>query len=373
MSTGNTVGRGFYLPSLDGIRAIAAVMVFASHAGLGHIIPGGFGVTVFFFLSGYLITTLMRREFEQTGGLDFKAFYLRRAYRILPPLYVVLGLIVVVNAIIGFDHPISLANLASLILQYSNYYLLAVGHDDILPSSGSFWSLAVEEHFYLVFPLVFLLTSRHWSRAGVARFFIATCLLVLAWRYLLILGMGAPGERTYLATDTRIDSMLFGCIMGVWMNPALDADPFRHTWQKLCALAIGLGLLLSTFVIRDEMFRSTLRYTVQGIGLFPLFWLAVRHADWLIFRPLNTATARLLGALSYSFYLNHLLWLGVGFRIFGGGGVASSLFGLVLTMICSYIVYKMVEIPFGRLRHRLHQQTGKKGTAANRKDDTRVA
>ncbi|MBX9895794.1 MAG: acyltransferase [Nitrosomonas sp.] len=81
----------YYIPSLDGMRAVAAMLVFVSHAGWPHLIPGGFGVTIFFFLSGYLITTLLRREYESTGSISFKNFFLRRAYRIFPPLYIVLG------------------------------------------------------------------------------------------------------------------------------------------------------------------------------------------------------------------------------------------------------------------------------------------
>ncbi len=78
------------IPSLDGIRALAATIVFASHAGNQDVIPGLFGVTVFFFLSGYLITTLLRTEFEKHGRISLRNFYLRRAFRIFPPMYIVL-------------------------------------------------------------------------------------------------------------------------------------------------------------------------------------------------------------------------------------------------------------------------------------------
>src|SRR5438270_10676355 len=80
----------FQIPSLDGLRAVSFMIVFLSHAGLGRFVSGGFGVTVFFFLSGYLITTLMRMEADKTGHVSLKLFYLRRAVRILPPFYIVL-------------------------------------------------------------------------------------------------------------------------------------------------------------------------------------------------------------------------------------------------------------------------------------------
>src|SRR5689334_10066848 len=81
---------GFYIPSLDGIRAAAVGLVFLAHAGLNERVPGNFGVTVFFFLSGFLITTLLRMEFDKTGRISLKAFYPRRTLRILPPMYLVL-------------------------------------------------------------------------------------------------------------------------------------------------------------------------------------------------------------------------------------------------------------------------------------------
>ena len=85
-----TIKAPFYIPSLDGIRVVAFSIVFLAHAGLGQWIPAGFGVTIFFFLSGYLITTLIRREYEKFGNLDFKLFYTRRILRIWPSFYLTL-------------------------------------------------------------------------------------------------------------------------------------------------------------------------------------------------------------------------------------------------------------------------------------------
>src|SRR5882724_3312228 len=82
------------IPSLDGLRAFAALWVFDGHLGLKSHVPGPFGVTIFFFLSGYLITTLLRREYEETGDISLRHFYLRRVYRIFPPLYLVLAILI---------------------------------------------------------------------------------------------------------------------------------------------------------------------------------------------------------------------------------------------------------------------------------------
>ncbi|MBK6583475.1 MAG: acyltransferase [Gammaproteobacteria bacterium] len=94
------------IASLDGIRALAVMLVFVAHAGFSHIVPGGFGVTIFFFLSGYLITTLMRVEQESTGRIRYKNFYLRRIYRIFPPLYVVLIITICYASISSSAHQI---------------------------------------------------------------------------------------------------------------------------------------------------------------------------------------------------------------------------------------------------------------------------
>src|SRR5580704_13015777 len=106
--------QSFHIPSLDGLRAVAFFIVFSAHAGMAFVVPGGFGVTVFFFLSGFLITTLMRVEVERTARVNLKNFYLRRALRILPPFYLVLFLATGIAAS-GFisSPPLQIAAIAS--------------------------------------------------------------------------------------------------------------------------------------------------------------------------------------------------------------------------------------------------------------------
>ena len=119
-----------------------------SHAGAEQI-PGGFGVTIFFFLSGYLITTLLRREWEKMGNISLKNFYLRRVYRIFPPLYIVLvvvGMLVVTGALQVSQSPTFSALLAQIFFG-ANYYGIFHGQEGFLPGTSVQWSLAVEEHF----------------------------------------------------------------------------------------------------------------------------------------------------------------------------------------------------------------------------------
>src|SRR5215472_13951682 len=118
-----------YIPSLDGIRACSVMVVFAAHAGLRGLIPGDFGVTVFFFLSGYLITTLLRMEYEQSGSISFRAFYLRRVLRIFPPFYLALMVATVVWLLGAFRYGpgFSLDGLLAQALFLTNYYVIDNG------------------------------------------------------------------------------------------------------------------------------------------------------------------------------------------------------------------------------------------------------
>jgi len=345
----------FYLPSLDGVRAIAAMLVFVSHAGLGHIVPGGLGVTIFFFLSGYLITTLLRREYESTGTISLRHFYLRRVYRIFPPMYLVLFSILALGLLGLVPQTATWPGLLSQVFQVTNYFVLnSVDESGLVYSTGTYWSLAVEEHFYILFPLSLLLCLRRWRYRNVAAILLLACVAELLWRCVLVYGYDAPAPRTYLATDTRLDSMLFGCILGLWRNPALDADGERYpTAAKALVLVGALALLAATLVIRDPGFRETLRYTLQGVACFPLFWLAVRHPDWAVFKPLNSAPFVLLGKVSYTFYLCHFFFVRIAESWFDRQ-IVIGLTAFAASFGFAYLVYRTVELPFARLRRRLH-------------------
>jgi peptidoglycan/LPS O-acetylase OafA/YrhL len=348
--------RGFHIASLDGIRAVAALTVFAAHTHLEGFIPGGFGVTVFFFLSGYLITTLLRRELEETGDLSLKHFYLRRVYRIFPPLYLVLGILIALGLAGVLRNDMSGTAVLAQLAHLTNYYIVAYGSDTapVVPNTVPFWSLAVEEHFYLLFPLALLFLFRRFSLPKIALVLAAVCATVLAWRCVLVFGFDASSYYVYNATDTRIDSLLFGCILGVWCNPAVDAPAKRlgeRGWFLLCAL--GVALLLVSFLWRADAFRDTLRYTLQGLGLFPLFYCAVRFHGLPVFAWLDSRPMRALGVISYTFYLSHEAALELARQALGDGPLRAAA-GFALAVAFSGACYFLVERRFARLRRRLH-------------------
>ena len=163
-------------------------MVFFAHSGLEKIIPGGLGVTIFFVLSGYLITTLMRIEMERTGTVNFRLFYLRRVLRIFPSCYLVLGLAALYGWYSGRMDPWWLLG---QVVQLTNYQIIAGGWTaPIAPNTDVYWSLAVEEHFYLVFPLFFVVLAKLKLAGRRAAILLLLCALVFAWRCWLVFGLG---------------------------------------------------------------------------------------------------------------------------------------------------------------------------------------
>lgn len=347
----------FFIPSLDGIRAVAVLIVFLSHVGVKYV-PGGFGVTVFFFLSGYLITTLLRREHDRSNRIDLKKFYMRRVLRILPPFYLVLLLAVATSWLVGVYCEFSSLQLEALVSQffhYSNYHNVEYGNQYMALGTEVYWSLAVEEHFYLLFPLFYILLRRFNVGASRQAFiFLSLCMLVLLWRCLLVLGMGADYDRIFFATDTRIDSILFGCAMAVAGNPAMEQDrQISERNLKWVFLPLGFALLLITLIVRADYFRDTLRYSVLGLALYPIFVAAIRFPEWGLFKVLNWNWVRFVGVLSYSLYLVHFVVIKVFNKTMPELGlITTGLLSLVISFVISYGIYRFAEVPAAKLKRK---------------------
>jgi peptidoglycan/LPS O-acetylase OafA/YrhL len=164
----------------------------------------------------------------------------------------------------------------------------------------------------------------------------------------------AANNYFYYATDTRFDSLLFGCIMGVWCNPVLDAAPAvasSPSFNGKAILLLAMALLLATLLYRAPLFQKVVRYSLQGIALFPMFWLAVRYPGWGPFRLLNWKPVQWLGGVSFSFYLAHPFWLHVSTSLVGDRlhGAAAALLGFTFTAVFSAVLYRQLERPFLQL------------------------
>ncbi|MBK6005165.1 acyltransferase [Ramlibacter ginsenosidimutans] len=332
-----------YVPELDGLRAIAILIVFASHYFTPGI-PGGFGVTVFFFISGYLITTLLLREFQATGSIDLRSFYIRRFLRLGPALYCYLAVVVIWVAIQkGVIEPRAMAAAA---LYVFNYFEAIEG-----PSAYPMplWSLAVEEHFYLLFPGVLLgvlvATRRHLLLAAAA-----LITLPLAFRVIGSTCFAISSQYIYVATEMRIDSIMYGVVLALLLVNARTADACRR-FASVPGMAVGVCLVLASLVVRDELFRQTLRYSVQGGGLLLIVnaILHGQHAQWLR-RILSLQHLRYIGKISYSLYLWHLTVLVLLGEMVERRALIPA--AAALSLLLAAGSYHWVERPMLRLRHK---------------------
>jgi peptidoglycan/LPS O-acetylase OafA/YrhL len=300
--------RSDFIPSLDGIRAVSVLIVVLGHSGLQALVPGGLGVTIFFFLSGYLISSLMLTEHERTGQINVPHFYARRVFRLMPPLLVSLAVAYGLTYAGVLGGGITGQGLAAQLLYFANYYGLFFDPGNTVPDgTGILWSLAVEEHFYIFYPLLMtLLLGRALRPRTVGVLLGILCVAVLAWRIHLVHSAGFISDRTYYASDTRIDSIAYGCLLALVMNPVRQRSRVgsmsRTQWALLAAAG---GALLFALLDRDPVFRETARYSIQGLALMPVFYLSVRFADAPLFRPLNTSWMKTLGTYSYAIYLIH--------------------------------------------------------------------
>lgn len=332
------------IPSLDGFRAAAIIIVMLSHVGLGDVVPGQFGVTLFFFLSGYLITTLLRRELIANGKVSYKAFYLRRAVRIIPPMWAAIGIAILFSCL-GLNEELNPQWLAADFLFLSNYFQYSS-----VPIG--LWSLAVEEHFYLLFPFaaISLMVKRGPARCALAC--AAICAVVLTFR-LLEYASDENTQNISVYTHTRIDSILFGAILALWNNPVIDAE------DRLPDIApsylLGGALLLLSFVLRDDMFRYTLRYTVQGIGLILIFNAAIRDRGW-IHKLLDMAPLRLIGTLSYLLYLLHGIFIEAAEPLVRSIGMPGAMtLGIALAFAASCALHHCLERPLLQWRRAIER------------------
>ena len=297
-----------YLPALDGLRAISIVLVLLSHAGLQNVVPGGLGVLVFFVISGFLLTRQMIVEIEGSGTLNIGAFYLRRFLRLAPALLAYVILFTVLLTCLGAK--ISPVQVASGVFYFANYYGIFTGYPEHNPFP-ILWSLAVEEHYYLLFPFCMWM-FRHRLK-GLLPFLCAVVATVLGWRlYIATTCAGHPfgaicglpgGERIFHGTDTIFDCILYGAIAAMALH--YHSAAVRRLCINPTAFVLALVTLLFTLLCREPLFRDTLRFSLQSIAIAVLM-INVLFGDRARLRQLLSHPALVLvGRLSYSRYLFH--------------------------------------------------------------------
>jgi peptidoglycan/LPS O-acetylase OafA/YrhL len=169
-----------------------------------------------------LYADLTRSEFDRNGSVNIRHFWLRRALRILPPFYRVALAATLLALILYPPGTVYAPAMIAEVLFYANYWGI-YGINREAPGTGVVWSLAVEQQFYLLSPLLYIsIQKMRVPRSGQAWLLWGLCALILAWRCVLVMALHSDSARIYIATDTRVDSVLFGCALAVWSNPVLD-------------------------------------------------------------------------------------------------------------------------------------------------------
>jgi peptidoglycan/LPS O-acetylase OafA/YrhL len=301
-------------PALDGLRALAVVAVIGYHlsyAGLGF--PGGYtGVNVFFVLSGFLITSLLVQEFESFGGIDFAAFWMRRAIRLAPALLVT---IVAAAALAALDvssaqpHE-TLVGIPWVLLYVGNY--ARVFNQDALGVLGHTWSLAVEEQFYLVWPPLFLLLAAKRSKLA-WKVLAVLAILDVVWGQIATVAYGEA--RGNFGTDTNCYSLLSGCALGLWYMGRRNVlrPPTRSgatIWQGLSALAV-VGAIVVMAAVAETTYSMTPQTAAVTLCTLIVLGQILLAPGGPVQALLECAPARWVGRRSYGFYLYHYVILTV--------------------------------------------------------------
>lgn len=238
-------------------------------------------------------------------------------------------------------------------LTMANYHQIFNWPGEIPAGTGILWSLAVEEHFYLFFPVVFYFLIKNINRRALSSILLLICLLILSWRCLLFFYFDVSESRTYYASDTRIDSILFGCVFALLKNPIDENVRKEIEIKDYMIIFTSLALILITFLYRNESFRETFRYTLQGIFLAPLFFYSIKYYDSSIFKFLNFRVLKKIGVYSYFIYLIHFIII----HILRENGLVDStietiLYASVLSLAYSFLLDKYFDSYFKKLRKR---------------------
>ena len=346
-----------YIPTLDGWRAVAILAVIASHAGHSYseahgresffdrIASGTHGVNLFFAISGLLITSRLLEEWDTSGRVSLKRFYTRRAFRILPPALLYLSVVALLGAI-GLL-PVVWNEFVAATLFFRNYLPVILGPNGAGFFTSHYWSLGVEEHFYLFWPALLLFAGRR--RALPVAIVIAVLVAVWrhfeAWREIMLYNAIQP---TYFArSDTRIDSIMWGVVAAL----ALSRPDVRAFVERYLSTIVYLAFVALYGAI---VYRYGTRPTFWEASIVPVLIVGtVLRPRSVLGRVLENPVMRWIGRLSYSLYLWEFFFVYYP-------GVPSTLgvwqtfpLNLIATVVCASASYYLVERPLIRVGHRL--------------------
>lgn len=350
-----------YITGLDGIRAISVIMVLAYHLKLALFKSGFLGVTVFFVLSGYLITGILISEVEEEGTIDLKNFWLRRIRRLVPAVMSMAVVIIFVSAVVNrVIFTKGCKDFLASVLGFNNWWQIfnKVSYFEAAGVPSPFthcWSLAIETQFYLIYPLILLgisklAKSRGEGRAKRGLLFAGVTLLLALISVILMIVLFDPQQdasRVYYGTDTRAFSLLFGALLAIlWDYRMVPRRLSASVNMVLGSVSFAVLLVMtiaingsSNFWYRGGQFVGTILtvlviYTVSG------------RKTWLS-RFLSNPVLKWIGDRSYSIYLWHypiILLISKGIK----ASWWITLIEIVLSVVLAELSYRFIETP---IRH----------------------
>jgi len=344
------------IPTLDGWRGLAILLVLLEHAGQygrfkdrmwTHL--GSFGVDIFFVLSGYLITTGLIRERERDSNIDLRGFYLRRAFRILPPVVIYLAALCLISLFLRLED-FHWQEVAGSLFFFRNYQFAAHPRDLY---TVQFWSLSIEEHFYLVWPaaLLYFGNRRSLWAALCGSFACAVWRVYDAANPSSLLGRFLPGSIPRLRlfrTDARFDGLLLGCALALLLaRPAVRSFIFRN-FPKETPLIAGIFIFLD--LQQTNGYPSLISYLLITVMLASTLIVKEGLAhQWLNFRPLVW-----VGTISYSLYIWQQIFLLHHTGDFLMGRLSTFPFNLVGALVVAVGSFYLIERPMIELGKQLY-------------------
>jgi peptidoglycan/LPS O-acetylase OafA/YrhL len=335
-----------YVPALDGLRTFAVALVILVHVS-SRVAPGGWvGVDVFFVLSGYLITSVLLREQAAKGDISFSDFYIRRVLRLMPALVLLVVGDGVLAALFGGPSPNKLLDAAAA-LTYLMDFVRAFSHVSDFSTLGHTWSLAVEEHFYIVWPLVLVLVLRL-RRSAQLPVIIAMAAAIVLWRAYLV-HSGASYERTDYPADARSDQMLIGCALAFWLSSGPRASVIAML-RRLWPLGLAIILTVTVYDVTYQPWFRSFGLVAIGLASATLILELGQNQQGLLARAASFKPMVALGRISYGIYLWHYVFI-MQIRYHDNSKLLV-LAGVVASVVVAALSFRYVEQPFLKLKQR---------------------
>ena len=337
------------IPALDGLRGVAILLVITHHQLIPLSLKGGFlGVDLFFVLSGFLITSLLLKEFTATRSIALTKFYMRRALRLGPALLLYLIVSLVITDLLHPEELTRELKLVGLALVYLTNWRIALGWDYSLDPTSIIWSLSIEEQFYLLWPPAFLacllVKLKHSHIAAGLAFVIFA---VFLHRYSLW-SHGAELNRLYYGTDTRADAPLVGCLIAMISVWRLE-ETRRMVLQIGAVLASSMLVWLIATAEFTDSFLYQGGYTFIALLAGVLIWSLANSSSGFLAWILDWYPLRWFGKISYGLYLWHWLLLKTTSFYFVAGDWDPWVRFLVALAVSAASFY-LFETPFNKLK-----------------------